>query len=207
MDIAGEAPGAVAAHLGFAAVGVVIAHPEIGARLIGRLDGEQSVGSDPEMPVAKPGDLFAGEGMAQGAVVDDHEVIARPAHLDKRETVHTQGKIVRSGADAKPAVSRGGPGASRTPDQELRKLLLCPSELRDRWESRHDTTSARNGQAFWRAVQDAGCREGNCSRAALEPSWERSSFLSQAIASGRAWNTFVFQPRSSESVCHSLAIA
>jgi hypothetical protein len=59
MNKTGKASRAIAAHLGFAAVGIIIAHPEIGVRLIGWLDGEQPVGTDAEMAIAKPGDLVS----------------------------------------------------------------------------------------------------------------------------------------------------
>ena len=55
-----EAARAVAAHLGLAAVGVVIAHPKIRAVLRG-LDHEHAVGADAAMAVAEAGDLRRGQ--------------------------------------------------------------------------------------------------------------------------------------------------
>ncbi len=53
----GEAARAVATHLGFAAVGVVIPHPVVGS--VDRwLDGEKTVRSDPTLTIAELRDLF-----------------------------------------------------------------------------------------------------------------------------------------------------
>ena len=48
----GEAARAVAAHLGFAAVGIVVAHPKIRA-VLGGFDRQEPVGPHAAMPVAK----------------------------------------------------------------------------------------------------------------------------------------------------------
>ncbi len=85
MDEAGEAAGAVAAHLGFATVGIIIAHAEIGVGAVGGFNREHAVGPDAEMAVAKPLDLRGGQRAIERAVVDDNEVVAGAAHLHKGE--------------------------------------------------------------------------------------------------------------------------
>ena len=75
-----EAARAVAAHVGFAAVSVVVAHAEVRAVLRG-LDGEQAVGPDAAVAVAQAGDLRAGEGGLAVAVIDHDEIISGPVHF------------------------------------------------------------------------------------------------------------------------------
>ena len=77
---AGEAAGTVAAHFGFAAVGVVVAHAEVGSGLSG-FDGEETVCADAAVAVAQGGDLRAAEGEAAVPVVEDDEVVAGPVHF------------------------------------------------------------------------------------------------------------------------------
>lgn len=60
VDESGEAAGAVAAHFGFPAVGVVITHAEVGLGF-GFFDEEESVGADAAVAVAEAGDLSVGE--------------------------------------------------------------------------------------------------------------------------------------------------
>jgi hypothetical protein len=61
VDESGKAAGAIAAHFGFPAVGVVVAHAEVGLGF-GLFDEEESVGPDAAVAVAKAGDLSVGEG-------------------------------------------------------------------------------------------------------------------------------------------------
>jgi hypothetical protein len=61
VDESGEAARSVAAHFGFAAVGVVVAHAEVGLGF-GLLNEEESVGADAAVAVAEAGDLGVGEG-------------------------------------------------------------------------------------------------------------------------------------------------
>ena len=83
---AAEAARAVAAHLGFAAVGVVITETEIRA-FRGGLDGEQSVGSDAAVAVAESGDGVGVEvlGEREVAVVNDDEIVAGAVHFEELE--------------------------------------------------------------------------------------------------------------------------
>src|SRR5689334_11412365 len=63
-----EATCAVAAHFGFAAVGVVITHPEIGP-VRGRLKHEDAVRPDSAMAIAEASDLRAAEREVTGTIV------------------------------------------------------------------------------------------------------------------------------------------
>ena len=56
--VAREATGAIAAHFGLAAIGVIVAHAEVGLA-IGGFDGEQSISSHAAMAVAEAGDGFS----------------------------------------------------------------------------------------------------------------------------------------------------
>ena len=69
-----EAAGAVAAHLAFRPVGVVITHRTVDLRVPG--EGHQPVGSDAEMTVAQGCDKFRTGCEAAFAVVDQDEVVA-----------------------------------------------------------------------------------------------------------------------------------
>ena len=69
-----EAAGAVAAHLAFRPVGVVITHRTVDLRVPG--EGHQPVGSDAEMTVAQGCDKFRTGREAAFAVVDQDEVVA-----------------------------------------------------------------------------------------------------------------------------------
>ena len=81
LDVAAEAAGAVAAHLGVRSVGV----PEL-PRPLGLPRGtghqqHQAIGADAELAMAELGHLLAGEVESAVAVVGHDEVVARPAHL------------------------------------------------------------------------------------------------------------------------------
>ena len=84
IDIPCEAPGAIAAHFGLAAIGIVIAHPEIGS-LLRRFYGQQPIGADAAVTIAQAGDLLIGERHGLGAVVDQHEIIAGAVHFGEVE--------------------------------------------------------------------------------------------------------------------------
>jgi len=88
---AAEAARAVAAHFGFAAVGVVVAETEIRA-FPGGLHGEQAVGADAAIAVAERGDGVGVEVDGEVAVVNDDEVIAGAVHFEKVEE-HGDGMI------------------------------------------------------------------------------------------------------------------
>ena len=93
-----ETARAVAAHLGFAAIGIVIAHPEIRA-VRRRLEHENAVRADAAMPIAEARDLFAGQREIAGAIVEQDEIVARAIHF--RETQHARLWLTYSRAKAK----------------------------------------------------------------------------------------------------------
>ena len=80
-----ETTRAVAAHLGLAAVGIVIAHPEIGA-VRRTLEEEDTIRADAAMPVADPRDLLAREREIARTIVEQDKIVARAIHF--RETQH-----------------------------------------------------------------------------------------------------------------------
>ena len=80
-----ETARAIAAHLGLAAVGVVIAHPEIGP-VRRALEHEHAIGPDPAVPVADARDLLARQREVARAIVEQDEIVARAVHF--RETQH-----------------------------------------------------------------------------------------------------------------------
>lgn len=83
--VAAEAAGPVATHFRFAAIGIVVAESDVGT-LFGRLHGEESIGSNPAMSVAKTSDLFTREALVEGTVVDDNEIVAGSIHFGERES-------------------------------------------------------------------------------------------------------------------------
>ena len=87
VDEAGEAAGTVAAHFGFAAVGIVVAHAEVGFGF-GALDEKDSIGADAAVAVAQEGDLGVGERERAVAVVQHDEVIAGAVHLGEMQNWH-----------------------------------------------------------------------------------------------------------------------
>lgn len=103
----GKTAGAVPAHLRFAAIGVVVAHPEIGA--IGCwLKDQDAVRADTAMAVAEPRDLVAGEGELTGAIVEQNEIVPRSVHL--REAQHMTCSLTYSPVKAKRLSGRPCPG-------------------------------------------------------------------------------------------------
>jgi hypothetical protein len=76
-----EAAGAVAAHLAFRPVGVVITHRTVDLRVPG--EGHQPVGADAEMTVAQGGDMSGIRPECSLAVVDQDEIVARPLVFDE----------------------------------------------------------------------------------------------------------------------------
>ena len=80
---AGEAAGAVPAHRPERAVGVAVAHAEVGPVGVGGVEGEEAVGADAEaagaVAAGEAGELLVGE--AEEPVVEDDEVVAGPVHL------------------------------------------------------------------------------------------------------------------------------
>ncbi len=85
VGVAREAAGAVAAHFRFAAVGIVVAHAEIGA-VRGTFQEEHAVGPDPAMAIADARDLFAGQLEVAHPIVEQDEIVAGAVHF--RETQH-----------------------------------------------------------------------------------------------------------------------
>jgi hypothetical protein len=75
-----EATGTIAAHFCFSAVGIVVAEPEIRAIFRG-FHGQQAIGADAAVAIAKSFDGFGVEGNREIAVVDDNEVIAGAVHF------------------------------------------------------------------------------------------------------------------------------
>ncbi len=80
--IAGETAGPIAAHLGLAAIAVVITHPEISA-VGGGFDEQHAIRAHATMAVADALDGLCIKAQAAGAVVEEHEIISRPVHLCK----------------------------------------------------------------------------------------------------------------------------
>ena len=82
IDEATEAAGAVAAHFGFTAVGIVVAHFEVAA-FGGGFDEEEAIGTDAAVAVAEACDLVSGEGEAEVPIVEHDEVIPGTVHFDE----------------------------------------------------------------------------------------------------------------------------
>lgn len=80
---AGKASRTVAAHFGFAAVRVVVAHPVIGS-ILRRLDCEKPVCSDSTLTLADFFNLFAGQVERVVTVIDNNEIVAGTVHFRKR---------------------------------------------------------------------------------------------------------------------------
>jgi hypothetical protein len=82
---AGKAPRAIAAHFGFAAIGVVVPHAKVCA--VGRsLQKENSIRAHPPMPIADAHYLFGGELQFAGAIIKQNEIVPGAVHL--RELNH-----------------------------------------------------------------------------------------------------------------------
>ena len=82
MSEAGDAARAVAAEVGFGAVGVVEAHAEVGGGGGGGLEEDEAVGADAAAAVAQVADVGGvGGGEGEGAVVDEDEVVAGAMHF------------------------------------------------------------------------------------------------------------------------------
>src|SRR5204863_4665744 len=82
-----EATRAIPAHLGLAAICVVVAHPEIRA-VLRRLHGDQAVRTDATVPIAKPRNRGLVEAVAEIAVVEHDEVIPGSVHLGEVQCWH-----------------------------------------------------------------------------------------------------------------------
>ena len=117
LGITRKAARAVAAHLRFTAVGVVIAHPEISA-VRRRLNDQDTIRTDAAVTIAKPRDLRAIELKIARAIVEHDEIIARAIHLGELQLRHGRSSIrVR-------AAQISGGHASRVC---RRASLLCPT--------------------------------------------------------------------------------
>src|SRR5262245_40127364 len=93
----GETACAVTAHLRFAAISVVIAHPKISA-VPRRLKHQDAVSADPAMAVAKLDDLLLGERKFAKAIVEQNEIVSRAVHFG--EAQHLMGVLTYSCAKA-----------------------------------------------------------------------------------------------------------
>jgi hypothetical protein len=86
---------AIAAHLRFASVAVVITHAEIAA-ILRRLDHEQSVRANAAMPIANPRNRRAIEAQGAGAIVEDDKIVARAIHLrEMHDRSHITSRPIR----------------------------------------------------------------------------------------------------------------
>jgi hypothetical protein len=97
---ASETARAVPAHFRFAAIGIVVTHPEISA-VCRRLEDEDAIRPDAAVPIAEPGDLGASEREVAGAIIEQDKVVARPVHF--RERQHAICWLAYSVMKAKPA--------------------------------------------------------------------------------------------------------
>ena len=79
-----KAPRSIAAHFGFAAIGVVIAEAVVRAELSG-FNSQQSVGANSAVTVAERFDRSGIELDGEFAVVDDDEIVAGAVHFVKLE--------------------------------------------------------------------------------------------------------------------------
>ena len=99
-EVPGEDPDAVAAHLGDAAVGVVVVHEPLGARVFGESGGtlgdgsatahraDHPVGADTEMPIGQiAATARASRSILAVGVGEQHEVVARALALGEVEVV------------------------------------------------------------------------------------------------------------------------
>src|SRR3954454_7913370 len=77
----------VAAHFGFTAVAIVVAHPKIGA-VCRPFDEQDAIGADATMPVTEPRDLFACELQITAPITDHDEAAAGAIHF--REPQHVR---------------------------------------------------------------------------------------------------------------------
>jgi hypothetical protein len=83
--VARKATRSIAAHLRFAAVGIVVTHAKVCA-VRRALEHQHSIGPDAAMPVANPRDLRSRQLQIARAIIDHDEIVARAVHL--RETQH-----------------------------------------------------------------------------------------------------------------------
>jgi len=82
---AGKTASAIAAHFGFAAIGVVVTHAKICA--VGRsLQKQYSIRTDPAMSIADAHYFFGGEAQFTRAIVEQNEIVPGPVHF--RELNH-----------------------------------------------------------------------------------------------------------------------
>jgi hypothetical protein len=101
---AGEAARAVAAHLGFAPIGIVVAHPKVGLGGGGGFCANEAVGTDATVTVAEACDLFFGKAELVGAVIDHHEVVPGAVHFGEREVHLLNGTRKRAGEKGEPFI-------------------------------------------------------------------------------------------------------
>jgi hypothetical protein len=81
----GETTRAVATHLGFTAISVVIAHPKV--RAVRRLlEDENAVRAHAAMAIAQARNLFARERKLSGTIIEHYEIVPGAIHF--RETEH-----------------------------------------------------------------------------------------------------------------------
>ena len=95
LEIADEYPGAVAAHLGEAAIGIAVVHEELGrldaghglVEMLGADDSKHSVGADPGMTIAQEAHLLGCDAAGTVEIGEHHEVVAGAMALDERHFV------------------------------------------------------------------------------------------------------------------------
>ena len=92
----GEAAGPISAHFGFTAVGVVVAHAEVGGGL-GGFDSDEAIGADAAMAVTNLGDLGGGEWEYIEAIIDHDEVIACAVHFGEIQHMEERKAGMRAG--------------------------------------------------------------------------------------------------------------
>ena len=96
VEISRHAADAVAAHFGLAAVGIDDAHARVAGGRVA--DQEQAVGAERLDPIADPHREAGRIGERRKPLVDEHEVVAAPVHLDHRDAVvHVAATSLSSG--------------------------------------------------------------------------------------------------------------
>ena len=81
--VAGGAADGIAAHFGFAAIGIKNAHGEIGA--LGGKEQDQAIAADAEVPVADTAGEQVGVGDGLAAAIDEDVIVAAALHFEKTE--------------------------------------------------------------------------------------------------------------------------
>ena len=101
---AGEAARAVSAHFGFATVGIVVAHAEVGLRGGCGFCADEAVSTDATVTVAEACDLFFGKADLVCAVIDHDEVVSGAVHFGEGEVHLLNGTRKRAGEKGEPFI-------------------------------------------------------------------------------------------------------